>query len=454
MVGQTAGLGNPIAAAGLAVAAPLAYEQRERVALGVPFVLGALPNPALLQTMIGGAVAFRAREPKLLPIEALRPELLKETINKRAKVLAFGERRNPMDPRAEGEKGDVTRFIEELKKLSDEGKPKDKAAVEKYIKEFIAARGLTHFGASTDARDEWSLEDDPKLAALVDAQKMSLLLARGPHGGEYMPFGRSFFWKDDFDFNTFSTRRSATNGLYVAETYPPQEPEARPGQPRYVVWRTEDIAPRGRSLPQALDDVKAAWRRIKARELAQKEANAIADKIRADGATNDVALERPLNDLYYGLLRDVRDPKVVSQIRKFRIDNVAPLVVSFPQMRRFAITESNDIPYPTPEMTTALLDNRDKGFKTVLVLPDAPKDTYYVAALTNRTVKRPDDFRTDVFSPIGQAREILDLYRADTVKKARDSVVELLKKEFKYEETEEQKKKLDENAKSGSRGDE
>jgi len=37
------------------------------------------------------------------------------------------------------------------------------------------------------------------------------------------------------------------------------------------------------------------------------------------------------------------------------------------------------------------------------------------------------------------------------MKKSRDSVLELLKKEFKYEETEEQKKKLDENAKSGSR---
>ena len=35
--------------------------------------------------------------------------------------------------------------------------------------------------------------------------------------------------------------------------------------------------------------------------------------------------------------------------------------------------------------------------------------------------------------------------------KARQSVLALLKKEFKYEETEDQKKKLDENAKSGGR---
>jgi hypothetical protein len=457
MIGQTAGGGSPGAAVALAMAAPLAYEQRQRVAIGMPLVLGACPSPALFPTLIGGAVAYRVREPKPLPIEALRPELLKETIDKRAHVLAFGDRR-PIGPGTEPEKGDVARFTDELKKLSEDGRPKDRAAVEKYVKDFIATRGLTTFGKSLAPHDEWTLEDDPGLAPLVAAQRMSLLLSRGPHGGEYMPFGRSFFWTTDFDRETFTPRRVPSSGLFAAETYPPQEPDSRSGQMRYVVWRTEDLAPKKVDRLAARAALKAAWKRIKARELALKEANALADKIRASTGTNDVALERLLSDLYFDLVRDVKDPKLVARVKEFTIDNVAPLVMrpgKFGQLElgRFGLAESNDIPYPTPEMATALVENRDKGFKTVLVLPDAPKDTFYVTVLMKRELKRTDEFQRDVVSPLGTARDVLELYRAETIKRARDTVLELLKKEFKYEVTDEQKKKLEESTKSGSRDD-
>ena len=153
MIGQTAGFGNPVAATMIAMGAPIGYEIRDRVKVGMPLVLGGIPGPALLPTAIAGTVAATASEPKALPIEALRPELLKETISKRAKVIAFGWQRDRLNPQPEpkdAEKGDVANFIEELKKLSNEGRPKDKAAVEKYIKEFIASRGLTNFGGSTE----------------------------------------------------------------------------------------------------------------------------------------------------------------------------------------------------------------------------------------------------------------------------------------------------------------
>ena len=89
---------------------------------------------------------------------------------------------------------------------------------------------------------------------------MSLFLANTQHGSEYMPFGRSFFWKDDFDFNTMGRRRTATpTGLYLAEKYPPQEPEMRPGQIHYVIWHTEDRAPSKNDRPALLDAVKTAW---------------------------------------------------------------------------------------------------------------------------------------------------------------------------------------------------
>jgi hypothetical protein len=136
------------------------------------------------------------------------------------------------------------------------------------------------------------------------------------------------------------------------------------------------------------------------------------------------------------------------------MNKVAPLTPSLlGQLQPFGLSESNDVPYPTQEMATALVDNRDKPSKTVLVLPDAAKDTFYVATLMNREPKRPSEFTTDVYGQRGSARMIMDMYRDEVVKKYRDSVMTLMKKEFKYEESEEQKKRLDDNAKSGGRSE-
>jgi hypothetical protein len=418
-------------------------------------MLGAVPNPALLQTAIGGAVEYRVKEPQPLSIETMRPVLLKNAIDQRAKVLAFGDR-SPSST----EKGDIARFIEELKKLSDSGKPKDKAAVEKYIKDFIATRGITHFGASSAPQDEWHLEDDPKLAPLVAAQKESLQSAGGFHGNEYIPFGQSFFWTSTFDQATFQRRRGpATNGLYLAEQYPPLSPEAREGKPHYVVWRTEDVPAQRRNLRTAREDVIEAWKHLKARELAQQRANQLADAIRAYPATNEFAITQFVADKSHELNREYTNPKVKEQTKWFSIRDVAPLVPATSLMARirgaqlepFNLQPTEKLPYPTPEMEKELLENRDKPLKTVLVLPDAPHDTFYVATLAGRKLKTAEEFKFDVFSPTGPARAIQFQYQDVAASKARSSAVELLKKEFKYQETEEQKKTLDENTKSGGR---
>jgi hypothetical protein len=220
-----------------------------------------------------------------------------------------------------------------------------------------------------------------------------------------------------------------------------------------VVWRTEDVASKKVDRTAAAPAVTAAWRRIKARELARKWADEAAEKIRTSDATSDVTLDRLLNDYYFDLQRDAKDPKVAAQVKKFKIDAVAPLVTGF-RMQPYQLRESNDIPYPTPEMATALVDNRDKGFKTTLVLPDAPKDTYYVAVLMRRDPKGPDEYERNVASARGTERDILELYRAETMKKSRESIADLLKTEFRFEATDDQKKKLEDNAKAGGRGDE
>ncbi|MBN9118375.1 MAG: hypothetical protein J0I06_04300 [Planctomycetes bacterium] len=454
-VGQSAGLGNVGAAAALSMTAPLAYEVRERITVGLPLVLGAIPNPALFQTALAGAAEYAARLPKPLPVEALRPELLKATIARRAKALAYG------DPLS-GEKGDVERFVEELKKMSENDRPKDKAAVEKYINEFLAARGVTARGASTAPHSEWTIEDDPGLAPLVAAQKESLRMARGAHGGAepFVPFGQSFFWTTKFDMNT-GPRRVPTAGTFLAEPFPPRDRSAgsEDGRVHYVYWRTEDVAAQKVNMITARPAVVAAWKRMKARELARARANAIADAIRANPTSDPLALLSVIRDQQFRLQLEIKDKKAEQRATIFTINNVCPLVMGPGQFGQpgqlmpFVLPETENVPYPTIEMETALLDNRDKPAKTVLVLPDAPKDTYYVATLVRRELKTPFEFKNDVYSQFGRARQVLAMSQTEAVKKARQSAVELLKKEFRYEETEDQKKKLDENVKSGGRNE-
>jgi len=450
-------VGQPLAGVAGVVSAPIAYEIRDRAKVGLPLVVGAIPGPSLLSTSLAGLAAARIHEPKPLSIEAMRPELMKLAVDNRAKVLAFGDRgARDLDPSVR-EKGDFARFTEELAKLTEGGKPKDQAALDKYIKDFIATRGIPMSGASTAARDEWTLEDDPGLMPLVVAQKDSLDRSRGAHGlgGDYIPFGRSFFWTSDFDRTTFRpVRGPATSGNYQAQTYPPNDSASREGQLHFLVWRTEDIAPKKTNLITARPAVVAAWKRLKARELAQARANAIADTIRNNPVTDPRLLEPAMGQLMYQLRLSAPNQKLEERVKQFTIRNVAPLTAGMlGQLQPFSLSESNDIPYPTQEMVTALIENRDKTTKTVLVLPDAPKDTFYVALLKDRELKRPSEFTTDVYGQRGTARMIVDMYRDETVKKYRESVLTLMKKEFKYEETDEQKKKLDDNAKSGGRSD-
>lgn len=470
-VGQSAGMGNPSAAAAMTMAAPIAYEQRARVAVGTPLVLGLIPGPSLVPTIVGASAMSAEREPKPLPIESQKPELLKSTIEKRAKTLAFGERPDPMAfaaPKANPEKGDLEKFIEELEKKADADKTPDKAETKKYIADFLAARGIAPpaTGKSTGLRDEWSLEEDPGLAPLVKAQKDSLMAAKGPHGSfggldQYIPFGRSFFWTEERSFSSGQMQRKATTKLYKAEQYPASDRSISDGRLHYVVWRTEDKPAKRTTESDARESVISAWRKAKAREQAKARADALADEIRKKSENDPTLLMPALVQRHFELQNEMSDPKVRAQVKRFTVNGVAPFVTipGNPMMgqrgglMQYQLPDSENIPFSTAEMEKLLLENRDKSSGTVLVFPDAAKDVYYVATLMRRDLKIPSDFNRDVYSEGGSAQQIRGYAMGEAIRKSHESVLELLKKEFKYEVTDDQKKKLEENAKSGGRDD-
>ena len=133
--------------------------------------------------------------------------------------------------------------------------------------------------------------------------------------------------------------------------------------------------------------------------------------------------------------------------------------MSLCQLKPFSLAPSENVKYPSMAMHRTLMDERTKPEKTVLVLPDEPKDTYYVTTLLERKMKTEDTFKTEVYAenPLarmqsqgGSTRDaVLGSFEMDSRRKTFESVMGLLKKEFKYEESEEQKKKLDENEKRG-----
>ena len=470
MGGQLAGFGNTLGGLSVTVAGPMAFEARDRVRIGMPAVLGMIaPASGLFNTAVGGAAAYHTMLPKPLPVESYRGEFLQTLAAEKAKEIAFGNGRFD-DGRVAG---DVETFTEEVAKLSEQGRARDLGPAQKYIAEFVAKRGLKLEGNKTP-RTEFDLEDDPELAPLVAAQKASLTDRNSPHRSDYTPFGRSFFWRPG--------TQTPISGRYVPQQYPPSA-RGESDAAKFVVWRNEEIAPTPVNYIAAKDAVKDAWKRAKARELAKAKADAVAAGIRAhakaieDGKAkvDEVNLLPYLRD-EAEKLRAAAPPDARSQRRAqpFPIRGVAPLTsltgnpageAGLPTfstfdspllpgpVQPFGLPPSENIKYPSPADFRVLMEDRTKPPGTVMVIPDAPKDTFFVATLIKRDEKTEDQFLTQVangrLSDSLGGPTIMAAFREQSSFATFLSVRALLKQEFNYAETEEQKKRLDENETRG-----
>jgi hypothetical protein len=469
MGGGLAGFAPPGAAVAPLATGAIAFEVRDRVRSGMAAFLGAVPGPGLYGTLMTGEAAHRASLPRPLSLDSVRADVLRALGEQMARRLMIADLTKL--------RADVDKLFRDAKDARgrDEARVKAKALIDEFVQargpqsywvrlaaranpavqERLVAGGLAlQRGESTGLRSEWTIEDDPGLAPL----KAVWAKARGIHGAMPVPFGQRFFW--EFDPAT-GARRSAA-GLYRPDFYPdrpnPMVLRYSEPDPVFVTWRTEEKPSRSVAFHEARPDVKAAWVRAKARELARARAEAIAGQIRGSTATSLFEIERDLNEQRYQVLGLTSDPKVQEKVRRFFIRGVAPLAPPAQgdfaglnprdrdSLRPFHLAPSTDIPYPTREMEKALLDERKKGVRTVLVLADQPKDAYYVAAVADRQEKTQDDFARSVYGELASP-EARDMVRRgeiqESARKATESVLALLRQEFKYVVTDEQKKKLE-----------
>ena len=347
---------------------------------------------------------------------------------------------------------DVVKIFQEAKEKPDAKAAKARALVE----EFVKTRGLK--SGESGLRTEWTIEEDPGLAPLKDAWAKAV----PAHGRMRVPFGGTFFWERDRP----GSRRPAT-GVYRPEFYPDAQPRPelamfRDPEPVFLTWRTEEKAARPVPFNEARPEVIAAWKRLRAREIAKTRAETIAAQIQKRGTTSEYTIRQDLNDQAGVLRGQTAEPKAQEKIRRFALPDVAPLAppdrndltgaADREALRPFGLTASPDIPYPTREMVRALLDERTKPLNTALVLPDAPHDTYYVAVVAQRLEKNDADFSRSVYSETGVsgARAAVRMaYAEDARRKTTESVLALLRQEFKYAETDDQKKKIDKGDREG-----
>ena len=177
----------------------------------------------------------------------------------------------------------------------------------------------------------------------------------------------------------FSTGRSFVDQLFVSRSglYEPFELADRRGL-RFLAWKTSDMPPEVPTLETVKIDVVQAWREIEARQIAEREAKALAEKAReAKGDLRTAAGDVPV----------IKTTDVSKSSTPFDPTGRRPAGLSRP----------NDI----PELPSASEALRETLFSLkpgeVAVEANGPKSVYYVLTLANRN---PADLN-GLFSPVG-----------------------------------------------------
>ena len=380
-------------------------------------------------SILATTIVAGARMPDALPLAVVRNQL-------KVEVQAALTRNKAEE--------DVSKFQIELGRLGAK-KDKEKSEARTYLDKFLTTRGVKS-GASKEFRDMFAIDKDEGLAPLA----VKLDRGRDPSTMP-MKFGPSFF----FEADPSGARRA---GLPLTYFNPKPFPEQgrgmdffslKDGEPSYLVWRTEEIESKEpRELAPIRAKVEAVWRHLKARDMAKAGADDLRkkldEKLVAEKAMGQQgAVDRVTRDVQTTFVAEnykTRESLALAQY--FFVEDVAYISSKISRLnamgggvQQFVLSPRKEVEYPTQAMTTDLLAAKDKPLGTTLIMTDNPKDNYYVAVLLNRDERATGGFYSEIygsnFGPLSGA--VNQSLQSETLRKAREQSVTLLKSEFKVE---------------------
>jgi hypothetical protein len=422
---------NAAAVAGAAGPAGEAFEADRKArlqALPAALIAPVSPTFGVAKVMIAAAAA-QAKFTQPLPLDAVRAQLAERAADDMARQVC---------------EGDLEKFRKEMEKFNVQRVGSEAAGqAEAYAEKFAKERGLKT-GRSEAFRDQFHIADDPGLKPIKDKAEAS----RPFHGGGYInpaDLGVRFFYEQ----NPLTRQAEPATGLFKPQPYPsPFLAGPTKDESALLVWRTADQpaeAPRDANSPEVKAKLEAAWRMQKARELAKKDAEELAQKSQGLG-TSFLQIEQKLRDIRAEFAGKFGDPAEKDRVTYFPVDDVAPVVsqnlptggMPRQSVGAFTLTPTVNIPYPSPKMEDELVKAKDRPPSSTLVLADNPEDRYYVAVVLSRSDKSADEFAAQVYGPSSVFSDVAPVivrrHQDELRKQARDRALAMLKAEMKYEE--------------------
>jgi len=477
MIGQLIAPQDPAAAAVSAIIAGRdaaeVIEMRDRIKFGLQMTLAPMSPlfsatpivalaPALANLPADPAGVYKAQ------IYGIRQEARPETMAQKdleSLEKALAELRNNL---AIDEKKD-----DPLKKSPPKNDPKKvdlaNAEARRLIDNWIKTHPTAKTGKSAALVDKWRIGDDADLSEVFGPLKTK------PER-EFKQLIESLF------FNPGETDTEASNFKPWVMTDYLNMDGAREyvrdySKPLVVAWKVDDREAKTHDkYDNAPDSVKAevlkAWRFAKARELAQKAADEFADKVRALAkkelreSDNPAAFDKGLDDLTkeanFPLIRDAAKvaklqknvpfhaPKGERQPLRYEGPKITNKAIEFPLA---SPTEPGEI-RPGNAMAELLVEMRNDPVGEVLVVPNQPKNHFYVSVMTKKNDLNVASFYNNIFTmtnvPDARAADRDTLYGTiafrDIITKFRVDLGERVRSEMRVTETEELKKSGDRQA--------
>jgi hypothetical protein len=308
---------------------------------------------------------------EFLPLEVAKAEVVRKLEERISKSLA---------------KSDLASFKEELDKEKKDAEKKrtggDKV-VEAFIKKEITRRHWPH--AETAA--VYSRYDIGKAPELKPMREAYIKVHSSDEGPKDKRFGDLFFADVKAD---------------PAKLFVPAE--FVQGDNTYVYWRSADRPPETQPFDRVRDQVEAAWRREKARPLAQAEAERVAQEARKSKDPIPVLTEAAKGQSLIEMLGVARLTRMLSPRAEYT-GTYQPYV-----------DRTEKIEFPPPDFVDKVLELTQVG--KVTVLADQPKNTYYVAALTGRSEPTRQESQEAKLLPM-LVQERRTVYRREIIEQLR-----------------------------------